>query len=123
MKDSDLSSAKVVRIPLKTLATAAAAALASPSPSPSSPSAISGGDQAQWEEEKSVKDGGYTLLNPLYARAGSFLAELADYFLRVEDMSYIHFSFLLYFCLMFYVLCFLLSLKLYFYMYTYPDVD
>jgi hypothetical protein len=71
IKDGDLISAKVVRIPLKTLSSGL-------------------GDQAQWEEEKDVKGGEYTLLNLLYAKHGSFLAELAEYLLRVEDMSRIH---------------------------------
>ena len=70
IKDGDLISAKVVRVALKTLSSGL-------------------GDQAQWEEEKDVKAGEYTLLNLLYAKQGSFLAELADYLLRVEDMSHI----------------------------------
>jgi hypothetical protein len=74
LKDGDLISAKVVRIPLKTLSSGL-------------------GDQAQWEEERDVKAGDvkgeYTLLNLLYAKQGSFLYELADYLLRVEDMSHI----------------------------------
>lgn len=70
LKDGDLISAKVVRIPLKTLS-----------------SGLS--DQAQWEEERALKGGELTLLNVLYAKANSYLAELATYLLRVEDMSHI----------------------------------
>jgi hypothetical protein len=53
------------------------------------PKAITGPvDQAQWEEERELKSPEeYTLLNILYAPEGTFLSELSEYFVRIEDLT------------------------------------
>jgi hypothetical protein len=68
LKDAESTVAKITRIPLKTLAQKT-------------------GDQSQWEEAKQAADGTHTLLDVLHAKPGSFIAELAEYLLRVEDIS------------------------------------